>query len=91
MPKIKAHYIYMSFYSLISMDISEKAKFQVLIKQAKKSRMEEALQKLREFDAMREDFFKAAMPEDTPQVVIRKRTNKLLKKKREKELKRLLG
>lgn len=74
----------MSFISLISMDISEKAKFQVLIKQAKKSRMEEALQKLREFDAMNEEFFKAAMPDDTPQVAIRKRTNKLLRKKERK-------
>lgn len=76
----------MDFYGLV-----EKIEFQGLIKQAKKSCMNEALKKLKEFDPMNETFFKAAMPETTPSVLIKKRTNKLLLKKREKELKRLLG
>ncbi len=81
----------MGFYSLISMDITEKADLKRVVNQAKRNCLNEALIKLREFDAMNEDFFKAAMPDDTPVVAIRKRTNKLLRKKREKELKRLLG
>ncbi len=81
----------MVFYSLISTDILDKAGLKKVINQAKKDCLKEALAKLREFDAMNETFFKAAMPNDTPIVAIRKRTNKLLKKKREKELKKLLG
>ncbi len=81
----------MVFYSLISTDILDKSDFKKTINQAKKDCLKEALAKLRQFDAMNETFFKAAMPNDTPIVAIRKRTNKLLKKKREKELKKLLG
>lgn len=76
----------MDFYGLI-----EKVEFQGLIKQAKSSCMKEALAKLKQFDPMNETFFQAAMPEDTPKVLIKKRTNKLLLMKRAKELKRLLG
>ena len=81
----------MVFYSLISNDILEKTESKKVISQAKKDCLELALAKLREFDAMNETFFSAAMPSDTPIVAIRKRTNKLLKKKREKELKKILG
>lgn len=81
----------MGFYSFISEDIIEKNDLRKVVNQAKEIYLKKALIKLREFDAMNEDFFKAAMPEDTPIVTIRKRTNKLLRKKREKELKRLLG
>ena len=76
----------MSFYGLI-----EKVEFQELIKEAKKSQMKDALSKLKEFDPMNELFYRSAMPDDTPKVVIKKRRNKLFMKKQEKELKRLLG
>lgn len=76
----------MSFYGLI-----EKIEFQELINEAKKSQMKDALLKLKEFDPMNELFYRSAMPDDTPKVVIKKRKNKLFMKKQEKELKRLLG
>jgi len=81
----------MVFYSLIQSDIIEKNDYKRVVEKAKRDCLDIAVQKLKEFDAMNESFFKAAMPDDTPDVVIRKRTNKLLRKKREKELKRLLG
>ncbi len=76
----------MNFYSLI-----EKAEFDGLIKQAKKSCMKEALAKLKDFEPMNQSYFKALMPEGTPDVLINKRVNKLKMKKRQKDLKRLLG
>ena len=76
----------MSFYSLI-----EKNEFKGLIKEAKKATLKNALLKLKQFDPMNETFFKEMMPDSAPKILIKKRVNKLLLKKREKELKKLLG
>ena len=78
----------MEFWGLI-----EKTELNKIIKEAKRSCVNDALKRLKEFDPMNETFFKYAMPNDTPNLLIKKRvtTNKLLLKKREKELKKLLG
>ncbi len=86
MQQKETHNISMSFYGFI-----EKTEFDCLIKKARQSCMEDAMEKLKKFDAMNEDFFRAAMPEGTIEPVIKKRTNKLMRKKRAKELKRYLG
>lgn len=75
----------MDFYNL-----SEKIEFRSLIKKAKEVKLNEALEKLKNFDPMNEMFFKACMPVGTPKHVTKKRLNKLLLKNREKQLKRLL-
>ena len=76
----------MSFYGLI-----EKAEFNEIIEDAKKLHLKSAIKKLKSFDSMNEQFFSAAMPDDTQKIVVKKRINKLKLKKQEKELKRLLG
>lgn len=86
MPFKKSEYLYMSFYGFI-----EKAEFQSLIREAKKSCMKDALLRLKNFDPMNELFYRSAMPDDTPKALIQKRLNPLRLKKEEKELKRLLG
>ncbi|MCD8024151.1 MAG: hypothetical protein LUE64_01305 [Candidatus Gastranaerophilales bacterium] len=76
----------MEFYGLV-----EKAEFEFMIRRAKEASLNNALEKLRRFDAMNQTFFKTVMPDDTPDILIKKRTNKLMKLKCKKELKRLLG
>lgn len=75
----------MSFYGLI-----EKIEFRELIEEARKTKLNDALSRLKDFDPMNEIFYRNAMPVDTPKVVIKKRRNKLYMKKQEKELKKLL-
>ena len=76
----------MDFYGLI-----EKTEFESIIKHAKKTCMNEALSKLKEFEPMNQSYFKALMPEGTPDVLINKRVNKLKAMKHQKDLKKLLG
>lgn len=75
----------MSFYGLI-----EKIEFRELIEEARKTKLNDALLRLKDFDPMNEIFYRSAMPEDTPKIVIKKRKNKLYMKKQEKELKKFL-
>ena len=86
MPYKKVDYIFMDFYGII-----EKVEFKGLIKEAKKSCLNSALERLKNFDPMNEVFYQEMMPESTPKSLVKKRTNKLLLMKQTKELKRLLG
>ena len=76
----------MDFYGIV-----EKNEFQSIINEAKKTCVQDAIRRLKDFNPMNETFFGALMPEGTPKPIIKKRTNKFLLKKREKELKRLFG
>ncbi len=76
----------MDFYGYI-----EKVEFESMIKDAKKVCINEALAKLKNFDPMNETFFKAAMPDNTPRALIKKRTNKLARMKHKKDLKKIMG
>lgn len=76
----------MDYYGLV-----EKIEFKELIKEARKSCMKDALDKLKNFDAMNEVFYREMMPNSAPKILIKKRMNKLRLMKEAKELKRLLG
>ena len=76
----------MDFYGLI-----EKTELESIINQAKKKCINNAVSRLRNFDPMNETFLSALYPENTPKPLIKKRTNKLLKMKLKKDLKRMLN
>ncbi len=59
----------MDFYGII-----EKNEFDILIKRARKTCIKDALIKLKEFEAMNQTFLKEAMPDNTPDILIKKRT-----------------
>lgn len=82
----------MSFYSPISIDLTDKLNLEKIVAKAKGDKIQEAVKKMSGDNDIDKAFVKLSMPDDTPQLIIETRgKNKLKAMCTQKRLKKLLG